>query len=187
MTGSPGDRALTHIPRSTGARRHGPTKARRQQGELNAVAPVSRQVTKVTVTVEQLEDGRWRFTQPKAPGWVQAAHNPAGVTAALRQAFTEAQVAAHSQWRGTQYDQPDAFAHKRHKPRSRGSRRCDVYDPRSWLLAPDDPTVWISPKGHRYSESRQAVQRVMKARQDMGLAPRPDPINPDPIPEQESA
>jgi hypothetical protein len=136
-------------------------------------------VYRVTVVVEQLPDGRWRFTQPKAPGWVAAASNPAGVTAALRQAFTEAQVSAYSDWRGTQYDQPDAFAHRRHRPKSRGSRRCDVYDCREWTLDPEDPTYWRSPKGHRYREDRDAVQKVMKARRAMGLASRPDPVHPE--------
>lgn len=141
----------------------------------------------MTVTVEQLEDGRWRFTQPKAPGWVQAAHNPAGVTAALRQAFTEAQVAAHSQWRGAVYDQPDAAAYKRHKPKSRGSRRCDVYSPTEWRLDPNTPGVWISPAGHRYPEDRAAVQKVMAARRSMGLASRPDPVHPEAAEDRKSA
>lgn len=179
MTGSPGDRALTQIPRSTGARRHGPTKARRAQGELNAVAPVSRQVDYIDVRVQQLPDGRWRITQPRAPGWVAVANNPAGVTAALRQGFTEAQVSAYSTFRGAGYDTPDAAAYRRHKPKSRGSRRCDVYLPTEWQLDPNDSSVWISPAGHRYPEERAAVQKVMAARRAMGLASRPDPVHPE--------
>ena len=170
MTASP-------IPRSTQARRHGPTKARRPVGELHGAAPVAHQVNTITVKIEQLPEGRWRFTQPRAPGWVAVAHNPVQVAAALRNAFTEAQVAAHSTWRGHVYDTPDAFEHRRHKPKSRGSRRCDVYDPREWQLRDDG--LWQSPGGFKYPEHTQAVQKVMAARRAMGLSARPDPAQPE--------
>jgi hypothetical protein len=102
------------------------------------------------------------------------------VAIALRGAFTEAQIAAYSSWRGTLYDAPDAFAHRRHKPRARGRKRCDVYSVEEWRL--DTDGYWIAPgSGHRFPEDRQVVQRVMAARVKAGLTPRPDPVQPLPI------
>jgi hypothetical protein len=132
-------------------------------------------VRSITVTVAQLDDGRWRLTQPRVPGWVAAASNPGELVAALRHGFTESQVAAHSQWRGHVYD-AEVPQYRRSRPIARSRRRCDVYSPDMWQLIDDGR--WISPKGHIYPEDRQAVQRVMKARVDMGLPARPDPVQP---------
>jgi hypothetical protein len=142
---------------------------------------VPRQVRAITVTVTQLDDGRWRLTQPRVPGWAAAASTPGELAAAMRRGFTEAQVAAHSQWRGHVYDAA-VPTYRRSRPLARSRRRCDVYDPTEWRLDPDDSTKWISPKGHRYPEDRQAVQRVIAARVALGLPARPDPVQPDPQP-----
>jgi hypothetical protein len=133
-------------------------------------------VRTITVTVAQLDDGRWRITQPRVPGWVAAVRTPGELAAAVRHGFTEAQVAAHSQWRGHVYD-ASVPTYRRSRPIARSRRRCDVYDPTEWKLTDDGR--WISPKGHKYPEERQAVQRVMAARVSMGLPARPDPVQPD--------
>lgn len=151
-------------------RRHGPTRARRQ-GELNLVPDVPRQATRVTVTIEQLDNGVIRMSMPKAPGWVVAGHTPVQLTQMVRAAFQEATVVNYSDWRGTVYDHPAAPQLRRHKPRSRGKRRCDVYGPEEWCL--DDRGLWVSPGGHRYPETRAVVQKVMAARRAMGLPERP--------------
>lgn len=157
------------------ARPHGPTKARR--GELQGPPPnVPRQVRVITVRIEQLEDGRWKFTQPRIPGWGAAARNAGEVTAALRQGFVEAQVGGYSDWRGHVYD-GSGPEYRRSRPAARSKRRCDVYDATAWRFAADG--VWISPKGLRFPEGRQVVQRVMDARVAMGLPARPDPVSPD--------
>jgi len=127
------------------------------------------------VTVDQLGDGRWLLQQPKVPGWATAARHPGELVAALRAAFTEAQVAAYSDWREHVYDGA-VPGYRRHRPASRSRRRCDVYAPDQWKLLDDGR--WMSPRGHRYPEDRQVVQRVMRARESLGLAPRPDPVHP---------
>jgi hypothetical protein len=164
--------------RSTDTARHGPTKARRPEpGQLHGPPPgVPRQVRAVDVRVEQLDDGRWRFTQDAAPGWAVTAARPHEAVQALRAAFTERQVAAHADWRGHVYDAAGP-EHRRHAPASRGARRSDVYDVREWRL---DGALWVSPRGLRYPERTQVVQRVIARRLQEGLAARPDPARPDP-------
>lgn len=180
------------IERSTSApSAHGPVKARKQVGELHGPADTSRQVRQVVLKVEQLEDGTWRFTSPRMPGWGAAARHAGEVTAVIRRSFTEAQAAAYSQWRGTAYDvstvvPTEAPMYRRSRPRARSKRRCDVYDPAAWLLTDQsrqvqgrgDVPLWMSPSGHLYPESTQAVARVMAARESVGLSPRPDPVSP---------
>lgn len=158
------------VPRSTDARSHGRTRPRR--GELSLVPDVPRQVRRVHLVVEQLEEGRLRVTMPAAPGWVAVGRTPVEIVQVLRRAYTEAQVVAHSKWRGHVYDHPAEPQHRRHKPRSRGKRRCDVFSPETWAL--DDAGKWVSPgAGHRYPEDRQVVQRVKAARRALGLPERP--------------
>ncbi len=155
----------------TAARQHGPTRARRPVGELALVPDVPRQVRTITLTVEQLDGGRLRFTQPGAPGWVVVGRTPVELVRALRSAFVERQVAAHATWRGSIYDHPAAPQLRRHKPRSRGKRRPDCYSYDEWLI--DDAGKWVSPGGHRYPENTQVVRRVMEGRKRMGLPERP--------------
>lgn len=156
--------------RTIGLRPQGP-------GELQGPAVARRQIQAITVRVEQLDGGRWRFTQPRVPGWVAVGYRAPDVVGAIRRGFTEAQVAAYSDWRGHRTDYDDLGAYRRSKPLKRSKRRCDVYDPAAWQLCDDGR--WVSPKGLKFSEDRQAVQRVMAARRRMGLTPRPDPVQPD--------
>jgi hypothetical protein len=100
------------------------------------------------------------------------------LVAAMRHGFREAQIAAHADWRGHAHD-ANLPTYRRSRPTARSRKRCDVYEPTHWRLDPEKPGVWISPKGFRYPESRQVVQRVMAARKSMGLAERPDPVQPD--------
>lgn len=131
----------------------------------------------ITVTIDQLDDGRWKFRMAKAPGWVAVAAAARDVPAALQRAFTEAQVSAYSDWRGHLYEDPDAAKHRRHRPTARSRRRCDVYEATAWRLAADGR--WISPGGHMYPERTECVQRVMSQRESAGLPRRPDPVSPD--------
>lgn len=162
--------ALPRPQRPLGLRPTGP-------GELHGPATTSRQVRAITVRVEQIDQGRWRFTQPRVPGWVAVGYRAPDVVAALRQGFTEAQVAAYSDWRNTVYDSPDVGAYRRSKPLTRSKRRCDVYEVDAWKLDLDGR--WVSPKGLRFREDRQVVQRVIEQRRRLGLPARPDPVQPD--------
>jgi len=148
----------------------------RSPGELQGPPDVPRQVRAITVHIEQLPEGRWKFTMSRAPGWAAAASTPGEVAATLRRAFTEAQVSAYSDWRGHIYDDPSAVQHRRHRPAARSRRRCDVYDATEWLMTTDG--TWISPKGLRFPERTQVVQRVIAQREAMGMPPRPDPVSP---------
>jgi hypothetical protein len=47
-----------------------------------------------------------------------------------------------------------------------------------------DDGLWQSPKGFKFREETQVVQRVMAARRGMGLAARPDPLNPGAVEER---
>lgn len=162
------------IPRSTQAgRAHGPVRAHQSAGNLQGPAPVAHQVRAITVRVEQLPDGQWLLTQSRAPGWARAVRTPADLAAAMRQGFTEAQISAHSDWRGHVYDAA-VPTYRRNRPASRTRRRCDVYAPTEWRLHEDGR--WVSPRGHKYPEQTQAVQNVMAARRSMGLPARPDPV-----------
>lgn len=162
------------IPRSTQTGRvHSSTPTRRSAGDLHGPANVPHQVREITVRIEQLPDGRWRLTQPRVAGWAAAARTPGEVAAALRQGFTEAQVAAYSDWRGHVYDAAIP-TYRRSRPAGRTRRRRDVYAATEWRLHEDGR--WISPKGHKYPEQTQAVQNVIKERQSMGLSARPDPV-----------
>lgn len=153
-------------------------------GELQGPATARRQIQAITVRVEQLDGGRWRFTQPRVPGWVAVGHRAPDVVGAIRRGFTEAQVASYSDWRGTQYDSADAGAYRRSKPLRRSKRRCDVYSAEDWRL--DTDGRWVSPKGLRFREDRQVVQRVMEQRRRMGLSARPDPVAPEQVPMRDS-
>lgn len=171
--------------------RRGPVKPRKQVGELQGPADTARQVRQVLLSVEQLDDGTWRFTSPRMPGWAAAARHAGEVTAVIRRSFTEAQTAAYSKWRGTAYDvativPTEAPLYRRSRPLARSKRRCDVYDPAAWQLTDRTRVVsgrgevplWMSPSGHLYPETTQAVTRVMAARERAGLSPRPDPVSP---------
>lgn len=160
-------------------RPHGPVKARCPSGELQAVPDVPRQVTRIALTVEQLPSGRLRFSQPRLGGWAMVAASVQELGIVVRSAFREAQIGAYSDWRHHAYDEPDAPKHRRQTLTARSARRCDVYDCRLWKLDPDREGVWISPKGLRFPEERQVVQRVIAARRALGLSPRPDPVQPD--------
>ncbi len=153
---------------STGAGQHGPTKARRQPGELALVPDVPRQVRKIVLEVEQLDEGRLRFTQPGVPGWVVVGRTPVELVRAIRAGFTERQVAAHSSWKGHVYDQAAGPQVKRSRLRSRGKKRKDVYAADQWRV--DERGYWISPgRGFRYPENTQVVARVKDELKRLGI------------------
>ena len=149
---------------------------RHSTGDLRGPAPVPHQVREIVVKVEQRPDGYWRLTLPWVPGWMAAARNPVEVVAGIRRGFTEAQIAAHSEWRGCDYD-ASVLARRRRRAKRRlpSPNRSDVHDPRAWRISPDGR--WISPAGNLYPEDSQAVRSVISKRLAMGLSYRPEPVH----------
>lgn len=169
-------RAAVRPPAAT---RSGPPRAPQHTGpgELRAVPEIPHQVREVLLRVQQLPQGRWLFSQPRHPGWGAAARNPGEVTASIRNAFLEAQIAGHAEWRGHVPD-VNSVSYRRTSPTARGRKRCDVYGPEMWQLADDGR--WVSPRGLKFPEDRNVVQKVIAARQAMGLPGRPDGTTPPP-------
>lgn len=172
-------RCTTSQPARAVPRPHGPVKARQPVGELRGPAPTTRQVKTITVQVEQLDGNRWLLRMPRVPAWGQAASNSGQLVAAVRDAFREAQVAAYSEWRSVVYD-GEVHSVSRRRPRRTApmKQRKDIHSATDWLVTTevDDngARLWLSPKGLKYAEDRQVVQRVMDKRERMGLARRPD-------------
>jgi hypothetical protein len=148
------------IPRSTGAL-HGPASS-------------PRQVRQVILRVEEPQPGMLRLTTLTASGWSVAVRTPHELARAIALAFTEAQVAAYSRWRGHEYD-AEEMIRRPSKPRRRSTERCDVYDPREWRLTSDGR--WRAPGGNVYREETATVQSVMQRRMRLGLTARPDPVD----------
>lgn len=155
------------LPRSTHAGR----------GELAGPAPSPRQVRSTTLQVTEVEPGVLRLSQPTTPGWAGLARTPAQLAALVASAFTEAQIAAHSAWRGAPYETADGTrtqdtTHRRQPRPTRCGHRRDVHDPRAWALAADGR--WIAPgSGQLWHADSQTVQRVMARRVRMGLPAEP--------------
>ncbi len=162
-------------------RPHGPVKARQIPGELHGAAQTSRQVREIVLKVQQTHDGRWRITQPRIPEWVAVASNPAQLVVAIRGGFTEAQIAAYSDWRGTAYD-GEVVTYRRRRPKRSAPKkiRKDVHPFEAWKLTGEVDMrgipLWQSPgaKQLTFPEDTQCVRRVMDKREKAGLARRPD-------------
>jgi hypothetical protein len=181
-------RIPTHSTRAQSGRpavhAHGPTRARAQQpGQLHGAAPTRHQVRHVPLLVEQLDDGRLRFSLLRAPDAAWVVSRPQELPRVIQSAFVESQIASYADWRGTAYD-ASVPTYKRHKPQARSRKRCDVYSAQEWRRDPDRPEVWISPKGLRYSEDRQVVQRVIAQLEREGVPVQralPQPKAPTPV------
>lgn len=148
-------------------------------------APVPHQVREVTLRVESLPDGGLRVSTAQARGWAMVARNERELNRAVSAAFTEAQVAAYSRWRGERYDldeltEPvagDPMAPERSPARrrrnghevgwGRNQRRPDAHSPEDWVKLPDGR--WQSPGGKSWSADSALVQRVVARRQQFNL------------------
>lgn len=163
-------------------RPHGPVKARQMPGELYGAAQTSRQVQDILLRFQQTPDGRWRITQPRVPEWIKVASNVHQLAEAVRSGFTEAQIAAHSDWRGVRHDLEVPDYRRRRPKRSAAKKvRKDVYPVDAWKLTGTcdqrGVPLWQSPGAKRltFAEDCQVVQRVMAKREKAGLARRPGP------------
>lgn len=148
-----------------------PRSTRAGRGELAGPARVARQVRSITVRVDEVRPGVLRVSQPAAPGWAGEARTPFELARLVAAAFTEAQVAAYSRWRGDPYEGEDGTRYRRPRPARRG-HRVDVHDPRDWRVLPDGR--WVAPgSGRRWRPDSQVVQQVRARLVRMGLPATP--------------
>lgn len=155
-------------------------QTRNATGGLRGPAPVPHQVREVTMKIESLPGGRMRVSTPAARGWAMVVSTPAQLTRAVSEAFTEAQIAAHSTWRGERYDLDDLTepmpGDPMAPPRPKGGRpintgptgwgrnqqRPDMQSPEAWTKLPDGR--WQSPSGKHWGADTVMVQRVVARR-----------------------
>lgn len=143
---------------------------------LTGPAATPRQVKSMTIRVDLVHPGMLRLSQPAIPGWVGVARTPVELARLVAAAFTEAQVAAYSLWRGDPYEGLDGTRYRRPRPARRG-HRVDVHDPREWRVAPDGR--WVAPGSGRsrlWSPESQVVARVKARRVRLGLPAVPDRV-----------
>lgn len=154
------------------------------------------QARRVELQVTWTANG-YLIESPSLPGWRVHAGNPTALVQAMRQAFTEAEVAAYARFHGTEYDltdlHGDAFDHPTKQPPDQPARprarhpaeppppvqvprasyrpdavhRPDCHDPASWTPLPDGR--WRSPAGLRYRPTAPVVASVVQRRGLLGL------------------
>lgn len=171
-----------------GARRAAP-----QPPQRAAARPVRSPVTqggrtrRLLLEVERVRSARGeglRLRSPRMVGWAAVAYTPQELAAAVRQAQTEADIAAYARWRGSSYDEPDAIAagQDRTPPPRAGSGRLrraaqdrpvsQLPDGAAWgvnrkLLRPDvaDPAEWtVLPDGRLQSPPRAGRKPLIYGR-----------------------
>lgn len=149
-------------------------------------APTRHQVQSLDLRIDALPGLGLRISTPAARGWAVVVHNSEELTRAIRDAFTEAQVAAHALWRGEVYDLDGLTAavdgDPMAPPRTRRSRRTpgapgvgwkpgqqrpDTYSPADWERCEDGR--WRSPSGRHFQAGNPIVQKVIAARRRLGL------------------
>lgn len=149
-------------------------------------APTRHQVRTIDLKLETMPDGKLRISTPTARGWAAVAANPTELVRAVKDAFTEAQIAAHARWKGTEYDldaltaalpgdpmAPPRARRSRRTPGApgvgwkRGQQRPDTYNPADWTRCEDGR--WRSPAGRHYQPSNPVVGKVIAARRRLGL------------------
>lgn len=147
---------------------------------------VPHQVRAVSVTVEQLPDGKFRVSTPAARGWAAVGKTPTELGRAVASAFVEAQCAAYARWRGERYEldeltEPmpgDLMAPPRRPVRARTNRdnvgwgrnqdRPDQHPVEDWERMPDGRLR--SPGGLVYRPDSLVGQRVLARARQMGLS-----------------
>lgn len=130
----------------------------------------------IMMMVEPLDTGGYRLSTPHARGWAAAVRTPHELAQGLTQAFIETQVAAYARAHGRVYDldgltaqvvgDPLASRPVTREARVRRGRRS--HSPADWQMT--DNGRWRSPAGRVYGPSTQVVQRVLAARERLGLS-----------------
>ena len=138
--------------------------------------PGGRIPTAIMMMIEPLPSGGYRLSTPHARGWAAHVRTPTQLAQGMQQAFNEVQVSAYARAHSQVYDLDSLTAQvggdplagkpvtREQKPR-RGRRS---HSPADWQMT--DNGSWKSPKGRVYREHTQVVQRVLAARQRLGLS-----------------
>jgi hypothetical protein len=159
----------------------------RRQGETHRAGPdgtvgpppsppaPAHRVRSLDIRLDVMPDGGMRVSTPQARGWAVVASGPRQLLGALQEAFTEAQVAAYSRWKGepyeldalTEVDNTDPLATTRQwqAPRDR-TQRTDVPSPADWTQMHDGR--WRSPGGRFYRDDCETVKKVLRKRRMLG-------------------
>lgn len=126
--------------------------------------------------VEPLPDGGYRLSTPYARGWAACVRTPMELAQGIQRAITEVQVSAYARAHGMVYDldgltgqvvgDPLAARAPARARRARKGRR--AHSPADWQMT--DNGSWKSPKGRVYGPTTQVVQRVLAARERLGLS-----------------
>jgi hypothetical protein len=146
-------------------------------GQQLGPAPIRNQVKAITVKIEALPGGL-RISTPTTQGWAAFARNEAQLVAAVRAAFTEAQIAAYAQWRNGTYDLADTVSRDDPDPlvaaapneirRPRPKVRRDQYNPADWVVRSDGR--YQSPSGRSYAPDSTMARRIRAAWGKHGVA-----------------
>lgn len=142
------------------------------------LARTPHQPNTISLTVEQLPDGRFRLSTSQARGWAYAARSPLDLARGLQAAFTEVQVASYGRARGEAYDLDVLTEHRPGDPLA-GSPQQRVrrlggnapYSPAQWekTTTPEGAVRWRSPAGRLYRPDTKAVLLMVEKRKAMDL------------------
>jgi hypothetical protein len=140
--------------------------------------PVQHQVRSVEVRIDVMPGGGMRVSTPQARGWAVVASGPRQLLDAISGAFTEAQVAAYSRWKGVPYEldeltevdntDPLAASIRPRGPRNR-LERSDIHSVADWTRMSDGR--WRSPGGRLFREDCETVRKVLRKRRILGESP----------------
>jgi hypothetical protein len=125
------------------------------------------QIRSIQLNVEIMDQGL-RVSLPVAQGWAAFASSPHSLVAAVKAAFTEAEIAAYAQWRNGTYDLADTVSRddpdpivaappneiSRHRPKTRR----DQYNPADWKV--DGMGRYVSPTGRSYAPDSYMASRI---------------------------
>lgn len=156
-------------------------------GQLKGPGPTLHQVRELTLRVESLDTGALRVSTPSARGWAMVVRSQHELSRAVTAAFTEAQCAAYSRWRGERYDldhltdplKGDPLAPPRRRARTKPKpekdvgwgrnhqRRPDTHPPEAWVKLPNGS--WQSPAGYTHGPDTLMGRRVAARRKLAGL------------------
>lgn len=136
------------------------------------------QIRELPIQVERLPSGGIRVTTPLARGWAAVAHDQHELARSIATAFTEAEVASYSRFRGQVYDLDALTGHvpgdalagsARGRVRGPAGRRRakKSYPVTLWQKLPDGR--WRSPSGRAYRADTRAVQQMVARRVAEGL------------------
>lgn len=137
---------------------------------------VRNQVRSIQVNIDMTPQGL-RFSMPVAQGWAVVASSPAALVAAVKAAFTEAQIASYARYRNGTYDLADLTSRDDTDPlvappphemtRRRPKVRRDQYNPADWQINSDGR--YVSPTGRSYAPDSNMAKRIRAMWHEHGI------------------